>query len=156
MSSIIRQMKESDFDSILLLIKELAEYEKELDQVVITKDVLINDFKTNCFDGFVAEIDNKIVGMALFYNRYSTWKGLTLHLEDLIVTQKYRHKGIGKELLNSVINFAKEKQINRLEWSVLDWNKNAIDFYKKTGADILEDWYLVQMSRKQIENYENL
>jgi GNAT superfamily N-acetyltransferase len=101
----------------------------------------------------VAEEAGDVVGMALFYPRYSTWKGPTFHLEDLIVTQSLRGKGFGKELYSAFINFAAQKQVRRIEWVVLDWNTHAIDFYKNSGADVLDDWKTVQMDEQAIASY---
>ena len=91
--------------------------------------------------------------MALYYNRYSTWKGKTIHLEDLIVKQQHRGNGIGKALLNYVIDEAKKQKVRRVEWAVLDWNTPAIEFYKKVGANVLNNWYVVQLDEKGIQNY---
>ena len=91
----------------------------------------------------VAEDEGKIVGMALFYYRFSTWKGKTVHLEDLIVTQSMRGRGIGEQLYNKVIEHGKSQGVRRIEWNVLDWNVDAIRFYEKSGARVLEDWRVV-------------
>ncbi len=91
--------------------------------------------------------------MALYYNRYSTWKGKTIHLEDLIVTQNERGNGVGKALLNELVLIAKDSNIKRVEWNVLDWNKTAIDFYKSVGATILNNWLVVQLDQNGIKNY---
>ena len=142
----IRPVKTADFSAVFQLIKELALFEKESEAVAITEDELIQDFKKGLFNCLVATHEDVVVGMALYYQRYSTWKGKTLHLEDLIVTQSARGKGIGKALLTSLIGIAQEQNVRRLEWCVLDWNKDAIAFYEQTGAHILKDWYLVQMA----------
>ncbi|NQY07378.1 MAG: GNAT family N-acetyltransferase [Flavobacteriaceae bacterium] len=147
---IIRKAENKDFNSVLRLIKELAEFEKEPDAVVVTEDELIRDYVASCFDCLIAELDGEILGMAVFYHRYSTWKGKTIHLEDLIVTQKSRNKGVGKALLDEIIKTAKAEKVRRLEWCVLDWNTNAIEFYKKKGGTILKDWYLVQMDEQAL------
>ena len=151
----IREARPSDMEAVLKLITELAVFEKEPDAVKITvNDLIENGFKEHpTFYIYLAEMDNTIVGMALFYHRFSTWKGASLHLEDLIVTKQHRQKGIGKALYDSVLNFALENNINRVEWVVLDWNKVAIDFYKSTGANMLNDWNLCQMDRKSIQKY---
>jgi GNAT superfamily N-acetyltransferase len=91
--------------------------------------------------------------MALFYGRYSTWKGQTLHLEDLIVKKKFRGQGIGKELYKKFIEIAKEECVRRAEWVALDWNVNAIKFYKNSGAKVLNDWKTIQIDKKSIKNY---
>ena len=151
----IRFAQKEDMSSVLLLIQELADFENEPDAVVISEEDLIRDgFGTHpIFHCLVAEEEGKVVGMALFYPRYSTWKGPTFHLEDLIVTQSLRGKGYGKELYSAFIQFAAQKKVKRIEWVVLDWNTHAIDFYKKSGADVLDDWKTVQMDENAIASY---
>ena len=101
----------------------------------------------------MAERAEEIVGIALVYFRFSTWKGRTLHLEDLIVTHDQRGKGIGKALYQRVIQYAYEQGVQRLEWVVLDWNQGAIDFYENSGATLLKDWYLAQMDPNAMKTY---
>lgn len=151
----IRKGEKKDMPQVLALIKELAHFEKEPNAVEIDAAYLIeNGFsKKPAFFTYVAEIDNEIVGMALFYYRFSTWKGKSIHLEDLIVKQNVRGKGIGKALYDTVLQFAYQAKVKRVEWVVLDWNKNAIDFYKKSGAIILDDWLTVQMPEENLKNY---
>ena len=91
--------------------------------------------------------------MAIFYNRYSTWKGKTVHLEDLIVTKNMRNKGIGALLLDRVIIFGKEMGVKRISWEVIDWNKKAIKFYQKKGAKLIDDWNIIHLNKGAIENY---
>lgn len=155
MSFKIREAQPEDMVSVHKLITELAVFEKEPDAVKINVDDLIeNGFKEHpAFYVYLAELDNMIVGMALFYHRFSTWDGASLHLEDLIVTQDHRQKGIGKALYDKVLNFALENNINRVEWVVLDWNKPAVDFYKSTGATVFDEWNICQISRKKIIEY---
>tara|TARA_B100000575_G_scaffold103313_1_gene82362 strand:+ start:5798 stop:6280 length:483 start_codon:yes stop_codon:yes gene_type:complete len=152
---LIRKAEINDMVSVLGLIKELAEFEKEPKSVSINVDDLINDgFCENPkFRCLVAEKRKKIVGMALFYRRYSTWKGKTLHLEDLIVKKNFRGQGIGKELYKKFIEIAQKEGVRRAEWVVLDWNVNAIKFYKNSGAKILSDWKTIQIDKKSIKNY---
>ena len=107
------------------------------------------------FNCFVAEAEDKIVGMALFYNRYSTWKGKTIHLEDLIVSEDYRGKGIGMQLYKKVMQFALEENIKRVEWVVLDWNTPAVNFYKNTGAIVFSEWDTVQFDQDSIKKFLN-
>ena len=151
----IRKGQQNDMPSVFKLIQELAIYEKEPDAVHITVDDLItHGFRENPqFNIFVAEVEGEIIGMALFYNRFSTWDGLSLHLEDLIVTEACRGKGIGKALYDSVLDFAIKAGKKRVEWVVLDWNTPAVEFYKSTGATMLEDWNLCQMKEKDIKEY---
>jgi len=155
MSFKIRKGKITDMPSVLKLIQELAHFEKEPDAVIVTVEDLENDGfgETPLFKTFVAELDNEIVGMALFYPRYSTWKGPTIHLEDLIVTKSKRSLNIGSALYNKVIEFGYEKGVKRIEWVVLDWNTPAIEFYKKTGAIVLDDWNTAQMNEEGIKSY---
>ena len=91
--------------------------------------------------------------MAIVYNRYSTWKGETLHLEDLIVTKIMRNKGIGALLLDKVILFGKQMGVKRITWEVIDWNKKAIKFYERKGARLIEDWSIIHLDEEAIENY---
>ncbi|HZH70470.1 MAG TPA: GNAT family N-acetyltransferase [Flavobacteriaceae bacterium] len=156
MSLKIRKCKKDDLPQVLDLIKELAAFEKEPDAVEVTLEELEKEgFGTHpLYECIVAEIDNKVVGMALFYFRFSTWKGRSLHLEDLIVKQNFRAKGIGNALYRAFLNYCNEKEVRRAEWVVLDWNQNAIDFYEKSGAKLLKDWYLVQMDAESIRNFE--
>jgi GNAT superfamily N-acetyltransferase len=155
MSFRIRKGKKEDMSSVLLLIKELAKFEKEADAVLVTVEDLEKDgFSENpLFEVFVAEVANEIVGIALFYNRYSTWKGKTIHLEDLIVKESKRSLGIGKALYNEVLKYAYAQGLKRVEWNVLDWNTAAIEFYEKTGALILKEWEVVQMDAESLEKY---
>jgi GNAT superfamily N-acetyltransferase len=150
---IIRKGTPTDMPAVLSLIKELAVFEKEPDAVVVTVDDLVRDgFSENpLFHCFVAELEEQIIGIALYYYRYSTWKGKTIHLEDLIVQEKHRGIGVGMALYKEIIKQGKKDGVRRMEWAVLDWNQNAIDFYEKTGAKVLSDWRLVQMDEQAIE-----
>jgi len=151
----IREATKQDVPKILELIMELAHFENEPDQVEVTAQDLLDDGfgKSPKFKCFVAEQDSTICGMALIYERYSTWKGPAIHLEDLIVRQMNRGQGIGTLLLNAVVDHAKEVGVKRLGWEVLDWNTNAIKFYESKGAKILEGWCVVQMNEAAIANY---
>ncbi|GAB2763718.1 GNAT family N-acetyltransferase [Salinimicrobium soli] len=155
MGNIIRRGKKEDMPAVLELIKELAAFEKEPDAVVTTVETLEQEgFGDNpLFQVFVAEVDGKIEGMALVYYRFSTWKGRTLHLEDLIVREEKRGSGLGNALYRKVIEYAKEQGLKRVEWVVLDWNQHAIDFYERSGATVLKDWYTVQMDEDGITKY---
>lgn len=155
MNLIIREAKEIDLKQILNLIIELAVYEKEPNAVEVTvKDLKASGFgKSRDFLCFVAEVDTKIVGIALTYTRFSTWKGRVLHLEDLIVSENMRGKGIGSALLDKVVLHAANLAVKRVCWEVLDWNTNAIAFYKAKGADIKRDLDVVQLDESGIKNY---
>ena len=155
MSFTIRKGVAEDMQSVHNLITELAVFEKEPEAVEITVDNLIADgFSENPkFNIFVAEEENKIIGIALFYERYSTWKGKSIHLEDLIVTKSRQKIGAGKALYTAVLKYAFENDFNRVAWEVIDWNKNAIDFYKSTGATYLHDWSVVQMNKESLVKF---
>ena len=152
---IIRKGNKNDMPAVLDLIKQLAIFENEPDAVVITSEDLVRDgFGENpLFHTFVAEVDNEIVGMALFYYRFSTWKGKTIHLEDLIVTEKMRGTGAGYALYKEIIKEGKKENVRRIEWNVLDWNTPAIQFYEKSGAKILGDWRVVHMDEEGINDF---
>ena len=152
---IVRKGTKEDMKAVLDLIIELAVFEKEPDAVVITEEDLIKDgFESNpLFHTFVAEKNGEIVGVALYYYRYSTWKGKTIHLEDLVVKENQRGTGAGFALYSEIIKQGKKDKVRRIEWNVLDWNENAIKFYEKSGANILKDWYVVQMDEIGIDNF---
>ena len=154
---IIRKATKNDMPSVLELIQELATFEKEPDAVVVTVDDLVRDgFSENpLFQCFVAEVDNEIIGMALFYYRFSTWKGKTIHLEDLIVKENKRGTGAGFALYKEIIKQGKAENVRRIDWNVLDGNTPAIDFYEKSGAKVLGDWRVVHMDDKGIEQFLN-
>jgi GNAT superfamily N-acetyltransferase len=154
---IIRKATKNDMPSVLELIQELATFEKEPDAVVVTVDDLVRDgFSENpLFQCFVAEVENEIIGMALYYYRYSTWKGKTIHLEDLIVKENKRGTGAGFALYKEIIKQGKAENVRRIEWNVLDWNTPAIDFYEKSGAKVLGDWRVVHMDENGITNFLN-
>lgn len=151
----IRKATEKDMPFVLELIQELATFEKEPDAVVVTVADLVRDgFSEHpLFHCYVAEKENTIIGMALFYYRYSTWKGKTIHLEDLIVKADQRGSGAGFALYKEIIKQGKKDKVRRIEWNVLDWNTPAIDFYKKSGAKVLDDWRVVQMDENGIERF---
>jgi GNAT superfamily N-acetyltransferase len=151
----IRKATEKDMPFVLELIQELATFEKEPDAVVVTVADLVRDgFSEHpLFHCYVAEKENTIIGMALFYYRYSTWKGKTIHLEDLIVKADQRGTGAGFALYKEIIKQGKKDKVRRIEWNVLDWNTPAIDFYEKSGAKVLDDWRVVQMDENGIERF---
>ena len=157
MKCTIRKAEKKDMPQVLELIRELAVFEQEPHAVEVTvADLEAEGFgENNLFNCFVVEVGTEIIGMALVYFRFSTWKGRTVHLEDLVVKQSYRNQGIGTLLYNKVVAYAKEQGVKRVEWVVLDWNKNAIDFYEKSGATLLKDWYLVQLEEEQIKKFKN-
>ena len=155
MSFTIRQGQEKDVQSVFNLITELAVFEKEPNAVEITvADLLKDGFSGKPkFKLFVAEQENTIIGIALFYERYSTWKGKTIHLEDLIVTKSKQKIGAGKALYAAVLKYAHNNNFKRVAWEVIDWNTNAINFYKSTGATYLKDWSVVQMNKENLAKF---
>jgi GNAT superfamily N-acetyltransferase len=151
----IRKGNKEDMTGVLELIQELAEFENEPDAVLITVDDLVRDgFGANpLFHVFVAEVEKEIVGIALYYYRYSTWKGKIIHLEDLVVKDKMRGTGLGYALYSEIIKQGKRDNVRRIDWHVLDWNTAAIDFYEKSGAKVLKNWYLAQMDEDAINHF---
>ena len=156
----IRKGNSEDMKSVLGLIHELAIFENEPDAVVITVDDLVRDGfgEKPLFHVFVAEIENsqkqkEIVGIALYYYRYSTWKGKTIHLEDLIVKEKMRGTGLGSALYSEIMKQGKRDNVRRVEWNVLDWNTPAVKFYENSGAKILNGWQVVQMDEVGINSF---
>jgi GNAT superfamily N-acetyltransferase len=151
----IRKGTIEDMSAVLDLIKELATFEKEPNAVVVNVTDLERDGfgESPLFYTFIAEQNNEIVGMALYYYRYSTWKGRTIHLEDLIVKEKMRGSGLGFELYSAVIAQGKNDGVRRIEWNVLDWNTPAIEFYEKSGAKVLKDWLVAQMDENGINAF---
>ncbi len=151
----IRKGKPEDMQAVLGLIQELADFEKEPDAVLVTVADLVRDGfgPVPLFHVFVAEVDDEIVGIALWYYRYSTWKGKIIHLEDLVVKDKMRGTGLGYALYSEIIKQGKRDNVRRIDWHVLDWNAPAIEFYEKSGAKVLKDWYVVQMDEIGINHF---
>jgi ribosomal protein S18 acetylase RimI-like enzyme len=157
MSYQIREAKSEDMEGVWSLIQELAVFEKVPNAVEVTVEDLRRDGFQNpsLFNCYVAENDrHQIVGIALFYPRYSTWKGPVIHLEDLVVSEEYRGLGIGNDLLKKVVAFARDSKVKRVSWEVLDWNEPAIAFYESKGAHIMRDWNVVQLDKKGIDAFE--
>jgi GNAT superfamily N-acetyltransferase len=151
----VRKGTRADMPAVLELIQELAVFEKEPAAVVVTVEDLVRDgFGANpLFYVFVAEIEAQIVGIAVYYYRYSTWKGKTIHLEDLIVRASARGNGIGYALYAAIMAQAQGDGVLRIDWNVLNWNQPAIDFYEKTGAKVHSDWRVAQMDKNGIEKF---
>ncbi|MCJ0743611.1 GNAT family N-acetyltransferase [Pedobacter montanisoli] len=148
----IRKAVKEDCTRLLELINELAVYEKAPEEVTVTLDEFIDaGFGSNkVWDAFVALDNGIIVGMALYYIRYSTWKGCRLYLEDFLVTDNYRGKGIGKILFDRVVEEAKAKNYNGMNWQVLEWNTPAINFYDKYGANYDAEWLNGSFSKEKL------
>jgi GNAT superfamily N-acetyltransferase len=150
---VIRKGKKADLNQVLDLIKELALYEKALDQVTITLPDLEQDgFGNHPFYWFiVAEYENKIIGISFYFIRYSTWKGKFLFLEDFIVQEKWRGNGIGAMLFESTIKIALEMKTKGMFWQVLDWNEPALNFYKKYDSIIENTWLNGKLTFDQLQ-----
>jgi GNAT superfamily N-acetyltransferase len=155
MNAAIREARLADCSRILELINELAVYERAPEEVTVT----LAEFEDAGFGqkpvwkAFVAELDDSIVGFALYYVRYSTWKGCRLYLEDFIVTDSHRGKGIGKQLFDTIVLEAHEKGFNGMTWQVLDWNEPALNFYKKYEAGVEAGWLNGSLSKQQLASY---
>ena len=138
----IRKAERKDCEAMMELIKELAVFEKAPEEVTVSIEHFVESgFGENpVWEAFVAEVNEKIVGMSLFYIRYSTWKGQRLYLEDLIVTEDFRGKNLGKTLFEKTIEYGKENGYSGMMWQVLDWNEPAINFYKKYNVKFDGEW----------------
>jgi len=151
----IRRGTLDDLPQVYALIKELAEYERAPQEVTNTLEEMERDgFGENpIYKFFVAENEDGVVGIALYYTAYSTWKGRMLFLEDLVVTERLRRAGIGKRLFDAVAQEAKDTGAKRFKWQVLEWNEPAIAFYKKIGANLDGEWINCNMTEEQIRRY---
>lgn len=149
----IRKACREDAAEIIGLIKELAVFEKQPNAVITSEiDILENAFSTHpLIYIYIAASDDQILGMALFFYSFSTWKGKSIHLEDLIVKERYRGHGIGKKLMRKVVEIAYEEGLERMDWEVLDWNTNAIKFYKSLHTSFFEDWHLCRIYKEDIK-----
>jgi GNAT superfamily N-acetyltransferase len=149
----IRRGKKEDLPQVLGLVKELAIYEKAPNEVEVTVAQMEEwGFGADkIFDFFVLEKEGKIIGIALYYYKYSTWKGKCLFLEDIIVTESERKHGYGKQLFDAVVQVAKKDKVKRMEWQVLDWNEPAIKFYKKTPTTFDAAWINCKLTYEELQ-----
>lgn len=138
----VRKGTAADVPQVFELVRELALYEKAPEQVTNTPEMMLHDGfgPEPIFGLFVAEVDGRVVGISLYYYRYSTWKGKRLYLEDIVVTESMRGFGLGKQLFDATVEEAKNTQCTGMMWQVLDWNEPAIQFYKKYGTRFDEGW----------------
>lgn len=155
MSVILRIGEERDLPQVLELVKELAAYEKAPLEVEVTVEEMTRwGFGSDkIFDLFVLEKEGRIIGIAVYYYKYSTWKGKCLFLEDLIVTQSERGRGYGKLLFEEVVKVAKAQRVRRMEWQVLEWNTPAIDFYKRYNSNLDEEWINCKLTFEQLQAF---
>lgn len=154
MKLIIREGTENDIASALKLVHELARYEKAPDEVEVNEAQMKSwGFGENpLFRFFVAEEGGDVLGIALYYYKYSTWKGKCIFLEDIIVTETQRKKNIGSKLFEQVVQVAKQENVKRLEWQVLSWNEPAIAFYKKYNSNFDGEWLNCKLTYAQIQS----
>ena len=150
----IRKGVQTDLPQVLDLIKELAIYENAIDEVTIKLEDLKRDgFGSEKLFHFLVAINEKeLVGIAFYYTRYSTWKGKILYLEDFVVKDQDRGKGIGALLFEETVRVCKNKEYNGMAWQVLDWNEPALNFYKKYDASLTSSWLNCKLSKNQIQS----
>jgi len=156
MNFIIRKGKKEDLSEVLDLIKELALFEKAPEEVTNTLSKMEEDGfgPKPVFSFFVATLEDKIIGVALYFTKYSTWKGKGLYLDDLVITESMRGKGLGSKLFKAFIEEAKAMKAQQVHWQVLNWNTPAINFYKKLNASIEDDWLNCKLSFDQIKEFD--
>lgn len=140
----IRKAQEQDMEAMHQLMFELAVYEKAPEAVETSPKEYLDDFLQGTFEGLVAVFDEKVIGMALFFMAYSSWKGKMLYLDDFVVTEQFRNQGVGQLLFDAFIQEAKKRNCKLAKWQVLDWNKPAIEFYQKNQAEIEQGWWNVK------------
>lgn len=141
MSLNYRKVHREELPLILDLVKGLALYENAPEEVTATVDMYYHAYDENLIDVIIAEEHHEIIGMALYYMTFSTWKGKMLYLEDIYLPEKHRRRGIGQHLLDLFIEEARQRKCTMVKWQVLDWNTPAIEFYKKNDVIIEDEWY---------------
>jgi GNAT superfamily N-acetyltransferase len=153
---LIRQGKPEDISQVFELIKELAVYEKALHEVETSVEKLTEDAfgEKPLYGLIVAEHDKAVVGISVFYYRYSTWKGKRIYLEDILVTESQRGKGIGSKLFEATARYAHEQGCSGMNWMVLEWNEPAINFYKKYNAFFDREWVSAGITAKELEKFK--
>ncbi len=148
----IRQGTTNDLPVVLELIRELAIFEQAPQEVEVSLAELERDFTSsdNCFNFLAAETAGKMVGMALYFYKYSTWKGRCIYLDDIVVNQSFRGMGVGTKLFGELIKLADREKVRKLEWMVLDWNETAISFYEKYPTVFDNEWINCRLMEQQI------
>lgn len=143
----VRAAKKADCEAMLELVRELAVYERAPDEVTVSMEHFIESGFGDkpVWWAYVAEAEEKVIGFALYYVRYSTWKGQRMYLEDILVTEAWRRRGVGRQLMDKLVAVAKEKGFTGIAWQVLDWNEPAIDFYKTYNAKFDPEWVNVSI-----------
>ena len=145
MKCIVRKATSKDLQDIYDLVLELAIYEKAPEEVTASLDDYKRNFSENVFDAIVAETDGKVIGTCIYYMTWSTWKGRMMYLEDFVVKEAYRRRGVGQLLFDTFLENAKKERAVMVKWQVLDWNEPAIKFYEKNQAIFDEDWWNVKL-----------
>lgn len=153
---VVRKAKPEDIPAVHQLIVDLAVFEKAPKEVELTVSQLRDDAfgDRSIVEILVAEADREVVGAALFYEKYSTWKGRGVHLEDFVVKEEHRRRGIGSLLFEEVIRIARERGYARMDWQVLDWNESAIAFYRKYGAALTDEWLDGRFTREDLKKMQ--
>ncbi|MEO1435327.1 MAG: GNAT family N-acetyltransferase [Bacteroidota bacterium] len=154
MSITIRPAHKADIPAVYELVTELAIYENEPNAVEASLDDYFHDFEAGRFEVIVADENGEILGMMLYFQAYSTWKGRMLYLDDFVVRQRHRRRGIGQLLFDHFVQIAQKHEAKVIKWQVLDWNEPAIQFYEKVGATIEKNWWNVKMLHPDINRYK--
>jgi GNAT superfamily N-acetyltransferase len=154
--TVIRKGEKKDLSDVLILIKELAIFERAENEVETSVESMEMDAfgAHKLFNFLVAETVNGIVGTAVYFYTYSTWKGKTLYLEDIVVTQSYRRNGIGTLLFEELLKIAQTEKVRRMSWQVLNWNEPAIQFYRKIDANFDDEWINCKLTFEQLQNFK--
>ncbi|MEO8732925.1 MAG: GNAT family N-acetyltransferase [Flavobacteriales bacterium] len=150
----IRRAEASDVPQMLALVQELATFEKEPEAVTVTEAAMLDagfGKKPTWFGWVAVGSDDRIQGIAICYDRYSTWKGRCLYLEDIVVTESMRCQGIGDRLFRECVKHAVANHYHSMRWQVLDWNEGAIRFYKRMGADLYPGWLNGDLTKEQMQ-----
>lgn len=150
----VRKGNVTDIPAVFELIKALAAYENAPEQVVNNPEKMLKEYQGGAYDFFVAEYNERIVGFALYFFSYSTWKGRSMYLDDLFVMDEFRSQGFGRKLLKKVIEEAQSLNLPRLHWQVLNWNEPAIQFYRKAGVEFDGEWINCRLQGDSLVNYK--